>query len=182
MDKFSQQLSKFIVNDQLKEALELIQDFCEKNEEHGDLHLEVEFILGRLSKVENDRMNGVISVTEEHTLRNQIRQSILPIVKKIEHPDKTDREPAQRATPILEGGIKASNKLLQQNRNLDLIYKILLFAILIAGFVILLFSIASVSEFQERIYLGSVSMAGISSSFYFYTQLRGIEVMRYGAV
>lgn len=182
MKKLIQDLIEMISKDNLRGALELLSKFCIENRTFQDLEIEVHSVLGRLSRIETDRRNGVIPVNQFYENLNQIRINILSIIRRIEDPSHSELKYVDKIAPILESGIEKSNQLINQNRRLDLIYKILLFSILFAGFGILLFSIGTERILEEKIYLGSISMTGIFSSLYFYTRLRGIEIMKYGQI
>jgi hypothetical protein len=98
----------------------------------------------------------------------------------LKHTSEDHFEQVDALAPILLQRIDRSEQLILQNGKLDMIFKIVLFSILFLGLGILFFSIGSQRILEEKIYLGSVSMTGIFSSLYFYTKLRGLEIIRYG--
>jgi hypothetical protein len=181
MDDWVQNMSDLLQKDNLKGALEiLLKEGKEKGMEE-EFELEIGTVIGRLNRSLKDRRSSVLnSATQFDINLNRVRKQILDLFRRLKHTSEDHFEQVDALAPILLQRIDRSEQLILQNGKLDMIFKIVLFSILFLGLGILFFSIGSQRILEEKIYLGSVSMTGIFSSLYFYTKLRGLEIIRYG--
>lgn len=168
-----QNITELLGKDDLRGVLESLSAFCLETGKE-DFEMDIKTDLGRLARIESDRRNGLLSVSESYENLNQVRIAILDLVKKV-----IDYDTESKITPVLEEQIEKTDKLLIQNRKVDLIYKAILFIILFIGLGIMIYTILSEKGLYEKVYLGSLSICGIFSSLYFYTKLRSIEVFKY---
>ncbi|MEM1137811.1 MAG: hypothetical protein AAF806_20870 [Bacteroidota bacterium] len=180
MDNLPVDLLRMIGKDDLKGVLKRLSEVYSKHQEHQNLLVRTTAELGRLTRIEQDRLNGLISINDFYVNLNQIRSSILYLIEETDRREPDILPYAPDIINFLKDDVRESNRLIEQNKWFDSIYKVFLFAVLLSGFGALLYTFSVDQELEDKIYLGSISTIGIFTSMYFYTRLRGIEILRYG--